>query len=84
MTDQIRVHTTHSVSYCDLPKPISDYIHTICCEWGIGTGERLGFDAVLEYYDEMDTQEGADKAHIINKFMKENDLEDSYLIDLDW
>lgn len=85
MDDKITVHTTYSVDYADLPQPISDYVHEVCCEWGIGSGERISFESVLEYFDGLDTQEGIDKSHLINQFIKKNDLDDAeYLIDLDW
>jgi hypothetical protein len=84
MTDQIRVHTTHSVSYCDLPSDIVEYLDDVIATWELSRGERIGFDSVVEYFFERIESEGDAKYQAILEFMRKNDLEDSYNIDLDW
>lgn len=82
MTDQIRVFTTYSVMYCELPKDIADLVKAVSDEWE--NDGSIGFDLVLEHYFERIGSEGESKYQTILKFMKENDLEDTYMIDLDW
>lgn len=79
--EQISVHVTYSVSFCDLPEPIHAYVHEVCCEWGIGSGEQLSFESLLEYLEDHDKTE---ERKAVQDFMNKNDLEDSYCIDLDW